>query len=128
MNGPNLQARLLRLTEVKQLLPGFSTSSALPTTQCLSTAVCFHSIQTEDKMKFNCWHQEHMVTWEINWIWICIWEFCSISNYPVAQKSSCYTASEIIQWRKHVIYLTEWCNLQVKGIKFSFSIIVHFII
>lgn len=51
MNVPNLQARLLRLTEVKQLLPGFS-SSALPTTQSLSTAVCFHSMQIEDKMKF----------------------------------------------------------------------------
>ena len=43
--------RGVRLTEVKQLLPGFS-SSALPTTQSLSTAVCFHSMQIEDKMKF----------------------------------------------------------------------------
>ena len=46
--------------------------------------------------KLKCWHQEHVVTCEMNRIRICIWEFCSISDYPIAQKSSCYMASEII--------------------------------
>ena len=52
MNVPNLQERLLRLTEVKQLLPGFSSSSALPATHSVSLQLCFHSMQIEDKMKF----------------------------------------------------------------------------
>lgn len=59
-------------------------------------AISWRALNCNQVTKLKCWRQEHVVTCEMNRIWTCIWESCSISDYPIARNSSCYMASETI--------------------------------